>query len=82
MFYPFMSDIVGNTICADLLDYLPRDRMNLGMEWRNHARLLRYFTIRPGSLFGMAFSIKVTILTKPRLIKARHIGIQQFAVKN
>lgn len=28
VFHPFMSDIVGNTICADLLDYLPRDRQN------------------------------------------------------
>lgn len=64
MFHPFMSDIVGNTICADLLDYLPRDRMNLGMEVRRHARLQRYFTIRPGSLYppeeGLRLSILVT----------------------
>jgi DNA primase len=39
MFHPFMSDIVGNTICGDLLDYLPRDRQNLGMEARLHTRL-------------------------------------------
>ena len=25
--YPFVGDIVGNTICADLLDYLPRDHV-------------------------------------------------------
>lgn len=63
MFQPFMSDIIGNTICADLLDYLPRDRSNLGMEYRRHERLQRYFTIRRGTLHsgeGYRMSIMVT----------------------
>jgi HD superfamily phosphohydrolase len=63
MFQPFMSDIVGNTICADLLDYLPRDRSNLGMEYLNHERVQRYFTIREGTLHkaeGYRMSIMVT----------------------
>jgi hypothetical protein len=63
MFHPFMSDIIGNTICADLLDYLPRDRMNLGMEYREHGRLQRYLTIRKGTLYpgeGLRVSIMVT----------------------
>jgi uncharacterized protein len=63
LFHPFMSDIIGNTICADLLDYLPRDRMNLGMEPRLHTRLQRYFTIRRGTLYpdeGLRASIMVT----------------------
>jgi HD superfamily phosphohydrolase len=63
MFQPFMSDIIGNTICADLLDYLPRDRVNLGMEARRHDRLQRYFTIRRGGLHhneGYRMSIMVT----------------------
>jgi HD superfamily phosphohydrolase len=51
LFHPFMSDIVGNTICADLLDYLPRDRQHLGMEPRFHTRLQRYLTVRPGTLY-------------------------------
>jgi HD superfamily phosphohydrolase len=66
-FHPFMSDIIANTICADLLDYLPRDRMNLGMEYRQHDRIQRFFTIRPGSLYsnedydeGLRLSILVT----------------------
>lgn len=29
--YPFVADIVGNTICADLLDYLPRDHYYTGL---------------------------------------------------
>jgi len=63
MFQPFMSDVVGNTICADLLDYLPRDRVNLGMELRTHTRLQRYFTIRKDPLYpdgNYRLSIMVT----------------------
>jgi hypothetical protein len=62
-FHPFRSDVVGNTICADLLDYLPRDRQHLGMEPRLHTRLQRYLTIRPGTLYeneGLRVSIMVT----------------------
>lgn len=62
-FMPFMSDVIGNTICADLLDYLPRDRQNLGMEYRDHARLQRYMTVRRGTLYegeGLRVSIMVT----------------------
>jgi HD superfamily phosphohydrolase len=29
--YPFVEDIVGNTICADLLDYLRRDHLYTGL---------------------------------------------------
>lgn len=29
--YPFIADIVGNTICADLIDYLHRDHHNTGL---------------------------------------------------
>src|ERR1043166_7503198 len=63
LFSPFMSDIIGNTICSDLLDYLPRDRTYLGMEARHHSRLQRYFTISEGSLYpdeGLRMSIMVT----------------------
>ena len=31
--YPFVEDLVGNTICADLLDYLPRDHRNMGLPY-------------------------------------------------
>lgn len=63
LFHPFMSDIVGNTICADLLDYLTRDRQHLGMEPRLHTRLHRYMTIQEGTLYadeGLRISIMVT----------------------
>lgn len=63
LFSPFMSDVVGNTICADLLDYLQRDRLNLGMGSRRHDRLQRYFTLKEGKLRsdeGVRMSIMVT----------------------
>jgi hypothetical protein len=31
MKYPFCADLVGNTICADLLDYLARDHLYTGL---------------------------------------------------
>jgi hypothetical protein len=31
MKYPFCADLVGNTICADLLDYLARDHLYAGL---------------------------------------------------
>lgn len=39
-------DIVGNTICADLLDYIQRDWHHLGKERQLDRRLLEYFEIR------------------------------------
>jgi HD superfamily phosphohydrolase len=31
-FWPYMADIVGNTICADFLDYVRRDPSNVGLD--------------------------------------------------
>jgi HD superfamily phosphohydrolase len=39
-------DIVGNTICADLLDYLPRDWHHLGKPKYFDTRLIEYMEIR------------------------------------
>ena len=66
VFHPFMSDVVGNTICADILDYLPRDRMNLGMDSRQHTRLQRYFTIRPGTFHGPSEGLRLSIMVTRR----------------
>lgn len=38
----FFVDIVGNTICADLLDYAHRDAYNAGLRIQFDARLIRY----------------------------------------
>jgi len=43
----YMSDIVGNTICADLFDYLIRDGHYCGLNLKYDERLLKYFEIDP-----------------------------------
>ncbi len=45
-FEPFMSDIVGNTICADLIDYLARDAQGTGLKFGYDERIERYLTIQ------------------------------------
>lgn len=42
---PFIVDIVGNTICADLLDYLKRDAYNTGLKMTYDPRVLTYFVL-------------------------------------
>ena len=54
IFYPFMSDVVGNTICADLLDYLVRDGKRLKLDIRDNPRLERYLVIRPDQSLVLA----------------------------
>ena len=45
--YAFVADIVGNTICADLLDYLRRDHMFTGLPLAVGERYLSYFYVTP-----------------------------------
>ena len=45
--YPFAADIVGNTICADLLDYLPRDHMFTGLPAQLGHRFISGFYVTP-----------------------------------
>jgi len=42
---PYIVDIVGNTICADLLDYLKRDADNTGLKIVYDPRILSYFVL-------------------------------------
>lgn len=43
--YPFIYDIVQNTICADLLDYLQRDLYFCGLREAYDPRFLSYFYV-------------------------------------
>jgi HD superfamily phosphohydrolase len=45
-------DLIGNTICADLLDYLHRDWLHLGKPRYFDQRLLEYMEIRESSKSG------------------------------
>lgn len=43
--YPFVTDLVGNTLCADLLDYLDRDMYFCGLRERSGDRVVKYVAI-------------------------------------
>jgi len=40
-----LADIIGNTICADLLDYIKRDHMMTGIRATYDDRILQYFGV-------------------------------------
>jgi HD superfamily phosphohydrolase len=44
--YLVLADIIGNTICADLLDYIKRDHMMSGIRATYDSRIFRYFGVR------------------------------------
>lgn len=45
--YPFIADMVGNTICADLLDYLARDHRFAGLPAALGQRFMTAFYVVP-----------------------------------
>lgn len=45
--YPFVHDLVGNTICADLIDYVQRDMYYCGLTEGLGKRFLQYLGIMP-----------------------------------
>ena len=47
--YPFVADLVGNTICADLLDYLDRDHRSTGIPFSLGKRFTASFYAVPAS---------------------------------
>lgn len=67
-FFPYMADIIANTICADYLDYLQRDPRNLGLDVLKDDRVVSRFWIGRSrqEKFRMALSLEDT-RGKPRL---------------
>lgn len=47
--YPFVADLVTNTICADLLDYLPRDHSFAGLPVALGQRFMTAFYVVPAA---------------------------------
>lgn len=45
--YPFIHDLVGNTICADLIDYVQRDMYFCGLTETLGKRFLEYLAVMP-----------------------------------
>src|SRR5205085_11521360 len=44
-YQPFRHDIIGNTLSADLIDYLTRDPQRLGTQRRIDLHLLSYYAL-------------------------------------
>ncbi len=60
--YPYVSDIVKNTICADLLDYIKRDNYFTGLKETFGRRFMNYFIITPvESQTGNGQSLRLAI---------------------
>lgn len=51
---PYVGDIIANTVCADLLDYVQRDLGACGMPVALGDRFLDFFTITPDSALSKA----------------------------
>jgi len=45
--FPFVHDLVGNTICADLIDYIQRDMYFSGLTETFGKRFLEYLAVMP-----------------------------------
>lgn len=60
--YPFVADIVGNTICADLMDYLRRDHYFTGLPARFGHRLIDgfYVTSEDHSYYPQRLVMKIS----------------------
>jgi len=60
--YPFVYDIVGNTICADLIDYLERDHLYMGLPAKlGHRFIDGFYVTRADTLFyPKHMAIKIT----------------------
>ena len=48
--YPFVGDVVNNTICADLLDYIQRDHLFTGLPLALGDRFMDNFYVAPSNL--------------------------------
>jgi HD superfamily phosphohydrolase len=50
--YLVLADIIGNTICADLLDYIKRDHSMTGIRATYDSRIFRYFGVDEHKVAG------------------------------
>lgn len=62
MRYPFVADLVGNTICADLLDYLRRDHLYTGLPVSLGTRFTTAFFVTPSDSGPYAERMAINII--------------------
>ncbi len=65
--YRFVADLVGNTICADLIDYLRRDHMHSGLPAALGNRFLDGFYVTPGTRRYMAQRMVIRLKRRDRV---------------
>lgn len=66
MRYPFIADLVGNTICADLPDYLPRDHLYSGLPLALGHRFLSAFFVTGTDRTRLACRMALNIVRENR----------------
>lgn len=63
---PFIADIVGNTICADLLDYVKRDAHFTGLSLTYDMRIFSYFGIKK---YEGKYRVVIILERRPKLTR-------------
>lgn len=64
--YPFVADIVGNTICADLIDYLQRDHLYTGLPMALGERFTTDFYVNGSTAVRYASRMVIRITRNGR----------------
>jgi HD superfamily phosphohydrolase len=59
-----LADIIGNTICADLLDYIRRDHLMTGIRAVYDDRIFQYFAVAGHSYGGKSYPRLIIRLVK------------------
>ncbi len=59
-----LADIIGNTICADLFDYIKRDHMMTGIRATYDDRIFRYFAVGQHEFEGKRYTRLLIRLVK------------------
>lgn len=69
--YPFVHDLVGNTICADLIDYVQRDSYFAGLTERFGDRFLKYLAVVPVVTVTVGKSLEI----HPRRVDSDYVTV-------
>lgn len=67
--FPFVQDMVGNTICADLIDYLWRDYYFTGLPGKLGTRFFSYFFVTRSTIadYPCRMALRIEKNGRPRL---------------
>jgi HD superfamily phosphohydrolase len=66
MTYPFVADLVGDTICADLIDYVSRDHLYSGLPMSLGHRFLDAFFVTPSTRTRLGERMALNVVREGR----------------